>query len=249
MKSRPWNMAIVVYGFTSKFAALQFEWAWQNPHKSRHFKDKVFAGKQSERFLPSKLKALYLLLTLDHFQRWPLNLHFTMDSICTKFTNLGAVSKHVKISVGSLQTLEYNEDALEQHIRYESTTCQMCNENVDIECGEWLTCSDSRCPMISHLFCLSNRFLEKEKQLTGNEMLIPLNGVCPICQIDLKWGSLIKSMKTRLASQKIISGRAGDGLKCMPKGNCKLIVLDDSATEDLGGVSKSLSTLSLEAIQ
>ncbi|KAJ3320769.1 Slx4p interacting protein [Boothiomyces sp. JEL0866] len=205
IKSRPWEMAIVVYGFTSKFAALQFEWAWQNPHKSRHFKEKEFLGKQSERFLLSKLKALYLMLNLSHFQRWPLNLHFTLDSIYCKFISLGLVNKHVKLTIGSLQTLEYDQNEPNQYDIYESNTCTVCSGNINIEeLNGWLTCSERNCPMISHLFCLSNRFLDKEKESTGTDMLIPLNGTCPICTIDLKWGSLIKSMKSRLLGYQLI---------------------------------------------
>ncbi|GFF40618.1 structure-specific endonuclease subunit slx1 [Aspergillus lentulus] len=37
-KLRPWEMVLVVEGFTSRLAALQFEWAWQNPWYSRHLR-------------------------------------------------------------------------------------------------------------------------------------------------------------------------------------------------------------------
>ena len=36
--ARPWTMDVVVYGFPSKLAALQFEWSWQKPHASRHLR-------------------------------------------------------------------------------------------------------------------------------------------------------------------------------------------------------------------
>ena len=34
-------MQMIVHGFPSKLAALQFEWAWQHPHISRHLRDSL----------------------------------------------------------------------------------------------------------------------------------------------------------------------------------------------------------------
>ncbi|KAK0461036.1 uncharacterized protein EV420DRAFT_1267090 [Desarmillaria tabescens] len=35
-------MQMLVHGFPSKLSALQFEWAWQHPHLSRHLEDQAF---------------------------------------------------------------------------------------------------------------------------------------------------------------------------------------------------------------
>lgn len=42
--ARPWVMDMLVYGFPSKLAALQFEWSWQSPHVSRHMRQVARSG-------------------------------------------------------------------------------------------------------------------------------------------------------------------------------------------------------------
>ncbi|KAF7178719.1 hypothetical protein CNMCM7691_007537 [Aspergillus felis] len=47
-KLRPWEMVLVVEGFTSRLAALQFEWAWQNPWYSRHLRSEEESSVSAE---------------------------------------------------------------------------------------------------------------------------------------------------------------------------------------------------------
>ncbi|CAD7961528.1 unnamed protein product [Amoebophrya sp. A25] len=102
---RPWRMVLVVWGFPNKVAALQFEWAWQNPHLSRSAKEAIEGSKLSwdahvvdtklypptllKRLNPARttrrrpflsneehIEVMRLLLRAEPYRRMALNVHF-----------------------------------------------------------------------------------------------------------------------------------------------------------------------------
>ncbi|CAG7963237.1 unnamed protein product [Penicillium nalgiovense] len=100
-KLRPWEMTLVVEGFTSRVGALQFEWAWQHPERSRHLdsdddldskpqakananananaktgKPKSKPRARTRRSLMAHLEDLHSLLRSTYFSSWPLRVRF-----------------------------------------------------------------------------------------------------------------------------------------------------------------------------
>lgn len=95
---RPWEMACVVSGFNSQIQALQFEWAIQNPHLTRHItpEDRISfpttltktsskTGRTRKRpgrprtSLKDKLANLHILLRSQYFSKWSLQVRFFTD--------------------------------------------------------------------------------------------------------------------------------------------------------------------------
>ncbi|KAJ1808748.1 Slx4p interacting protein, partial [Coemansia sp. RSA 2599] len=109
---RPWEMLLIVHGFPSKAAALQFEWAWQNPHMSRHSSleavpfdvKRVLYGPAQKR-LNTKLLALCVMLAVPPFERWPLAITCPDRCLLDKVTDLAqrhGVPKHIQINNGGI---------------------------------------------------------------------------------------------------------------------------------------------------
>ncbi|PPQ98457.1 hypothetical protein CVT24_004135 [Panaeolus cyanescens] len=103
---RPWVMQMIVHGFPSRLSALQFEWAWQHPHRSRHLRDgdKNIFGNRAARILSKNILIVRNMIALHPFNTWPLHVKlFTEEAV--KFWEASA-NKSLSLPPGFTCTIE-----------------------------------------------------------------------------------------------------------------------------------------------
>lgn len=246
---RPWEMTCIVTGFPSHFAALQFEWAWQNTHMTRHIHRDVRDARAVElqkgkkpapvatgrrkrppMSLEARLKNLHHLLGVDSFRRWPLQLRFfaldvfkqwerhtakmaqrLRESVTIQITpaELPKLAPEIWAEVGShyipdiIRNIPVAYEDCKPYVEKSIKTlqdkfqhsCGVCKKSADSSSGMVVVCPVEACSTVSHVTCLSKRFLFEDDNSEG--ALIPMEGSCPGCQTILKWSTLMKELSLR----------------------------------------------------
>ena len=243
---RPWEMTCIVTGFPSKFAALQFEWAWQNAYITRHIDrhapdeaQKPAASPTKRRSRPpmsleARLKNLHNLLCAKSFARWPLNIRFFASdvfalwgkytaklptelrkSISVQLTPAGPAVTTTNVTAAGDTTYTVPDAIREISVAYEDCkshvekakrllegnqrhTCGLCRKSVDTLRSLVSVCPLHSCTTVSHLACLSAKFLAEEGDRSS---IIPIEGRCPGCGSLLKWTTLMKELSLRTRGQ------------------------------------------------
>ena len=74
-RRRPWQLVAAVSGFTSKVIALQFEWQWTYPRKSKRMRA-VMEGRRWGGGVRGKVEVMYELLATQPWQSMPLQVRY-----------------------------------------------------------------------------------------------------------------------------------------------------------------------------
>jgi structure-specific endonuclease subunit SLX1 len=240
-------MTCIVTGFPSRFAALQFEWAWQNTHATRHIekdvrdarRDELQKGKKNASpakrarppmSLEARLKNLHHLLGAGSFSRWPLHLRFFAPDVFAQWERHIAKLKTklresvtVQLIPAELPKLAADvQDEMRTHfipeviraipVAYEDCkpyiekskstlederrqNCGVCRKKANTDYSLILICPVDTCQAVSHLACLSQKFLAEER---NKEALVPMEGTCPSCYSPIRWSTMIKELSLRL---------------------------------------------------
>jgi structure-specific endonuclease subunit SLX1 len=249
---RPWEMTCIVTGFPSRFAALQFEWAWQNTHATRHIdkdvrdaraeelqKGKKAASPSRRRKRPpmsleARLKNLHHLLGAESFCRWPLHLRFFAPDVFAQWEKHIAkmkttLRKSITIQLtpaeipklasdvsAELQThfipeviraipvayedckayIEKSRTVLEDGTRRD---CGVCRNDANSFTSLVLICPIEGCQTVSHLSCLSTKFLSEEN---NKDAMVPIQGTCPGCRSSIQWAPMMKELSLRTCGEE-----------------------------------------------
>ncbi|KAI8890702.1 hypothetical protein K501DRAFT_319651 [Backusella circina FSU 941] len=199
-RHRPWEFVMIIYGFPSKIHALQFEWAWQKPLRSRHVKkvrsdhSEWIGNVRHAKLMLNKIWTAQMLLNTAPFCSLPLKLRFLLPNTQALFFDNSRLAKHIQSSVGSIENLMQDVQAKEalaaSNLESAPNTlpCFICASLITKENTlDYIYCT--YCHIHLHIICAA-------KIWTGPDELIPTQGNCPGCNQALIWGDAIQLSKS-----------------------------------------------------
>lgn len=219
---RTWKLVVVVYGFPSRKAALQFEYAWQHAHSTAFLRSLTVKPTKSQAG-KARLLHLHSLLGSRPFSRLSLGVQLKdWMGVFSKQEEESCLPRHLKVSIvgGSDAILPASRllcadpnctcpdvDSSVVAVPPPSTAaagsdlCDLCDMDFTgdprrVQCSHTAVCGTivgNGCPFKAHVECTAEEFLD------GSNELVPVQGPCPTCTRVLIWQQLLLQMNQRAA--------------------------------------------------
>lgn len=182
---------------------IQFEWAWQHPASSRRLKH-IKPRKSRQKLFDYCLDILTAMLNVGPWCRLPLTVRFFDDDFYLKYMSIISPPLHMPITHGPIIPKKLGSEKKKKRKKQISSTatvadaaatlstvnnnnCYFCYLPI-IENNDKITCVQFDCKLVAHIVCLGKSFWKNDG------MILPINGICPICNTDVLWGDLIRKM-------------------------------------------------------
>lgn len=121
----------------------------------------------------------------------PLHMPITHGPIIPKKLGSQLKKKQKKKKKDKKIQIERNDISLDETNEFHQTpmkhNCHLCCLPI-IDIGDKITCVQQGCSLVAHIICLGKLFSKNDG------MLLPINGICPVCGTDVLWGDLIRKM-------------------------------------------------------
>uniref|UniRef100_A0AC35FVP8 Structure-specific endonuclease subunit SLX1 homolog n=1 Tax=Panagrolaimus sp. PS1159 TaxID=55785 RepID=A0AC35FVP8_9BILA len=188
----PWDMVCIVHGFPNSVSALRFEWAWQNPDKSRRLKEIVLKKTTKESQFAFRLRIVCHMLNSDPWRRLALTFRWLIPSEEIPFPSDILPPKHMLKKYGlvekSTEIVPKDPDSYQK-----IQDCFICSEPI-ASLSQFVRCQQMNfCITHFHTRCLAELVLKQTKEF--EVAIVPVEGRCLRCHATWKWGDLIRDQQ------------------------------------------------------